>query len=74
MKKPKTNEQMFKALFKEIHGSMLEALLRERVVKIMEITIQSIEESPEQWENSFIGASAYKKLNEVVQKHIGFND
>jgi hypothetical protein len=52
---------------------MHEALLRERVVKIMEMTIQDIQENPERWEQSFVHPSMYEQLNERVQKHLGFN-
>jgi hypothetical protein len=70
--KRKTNDQMLKSLFKELEGSIYSALIRERIVKIMELTIDDIKENPERWEKSFIHSSMYEQLNDVVQKHIGF--
>lgn len=71
--KAKTNEQMFKALFKELEGSIYSALLRERIVKIMDITIKDIKDHPKAWENCFVHSSMYEELNKIVQKHIGFD-
>lgn len=68
-----TNDKRFKALFKELSGTTYEALLRERVVKIMEMTIQDIQENPQDWERNFVHPSMYEELNAKVQKHLGFN-
>jgi hypothetical protein len=43
------------------------ALLRERIVVICEHTAENFEG------NGFISKDAYVRLNEIVQKHIGFN-
>ena len=72
--KPKTNDQAFKSLIKDIEGSVYGALLRERILKIMEVTLQDIEEHPEHWNNAFIHSSIYIRLNEIVQEHLGFQD
>ena len=72
-KMAKTNDQMFKALFKELNGSIYSALLRERIVMIMDMTIKDIKENPETWDKCFVHSSMYEQLNEIVQKHIGFN-
>lgn len=72
--KPKTNDQAFKSLIKEIGGDVYGALLRERILKIMEITLEHIDENPEYWDNSFIHSSMYIRLNEIVQKHLGFQE
>ncbi len=65
--KQKTNEQLFKSLLKEI-DPMSMALLRERIVVICEHTAENFEG------NGFISKDAYVRLNEIVQKHIGFNN
>jgi len=65
--KQKTNEQLFKSLFKEIDPISM-ALLRERIVAICEHTAENFEG------NGFISKDAYVRLNEIVQKHIGFNN
>ena len=72
--KTKTNDQRFKELFKVVNGSIYSALLRERIVKVMDMTIKDIKENPEEWENAFVHPSMYEELNEIVQKYIGFND
>ena len=74
MAKRKTNKQMFASLFKEIGGSVYEAILRERVVVIMGMTIQNIKENPKDWENKIIHPSMYEELDRIVQKHLGFNN
>jgi hypothetical protein len=71
--KLKTNETMVKELLKELSGFEL-ALLRERIVKIMDTTIESIENNPTQWENCIVHPSMYLELHKKVNKHIGFNN
>jgi hypothetical protein len=73
IKKNKTNEQMFRSLLKELEGSIFPALLRERIVNIMELTVYDIKNNPKQWERSFIHPSMYEELNKIVQKHLGFS-
>lgn len=66
-KKPLTNEQKLKNLMAE-NGPTLNALLIERIVKIMEITEADIKEHPEDWERSIIHPNLWHLLNENVQK------
>lgn len=66
-KKPLTNEQKLKNLMAE-NGPTLNALLLERIVKIMEITENDIKEHPEDWERSIIHPNLWHQLNENVQK------
>lgn len=68
-----TNETMIKDLLKELSGFEL-ALLRERIVAIMDNTIESIENHPTQWEKSIVHPSLYLELHKKVNKHIGFNN
>ena len=68
-----TNEKAFSKLLKEVSPIQL-AILRERVLKMMEITDQSIQDNPDAWENGFIDVSIYKSLSELVNKNLGFND
>jgi hypothetical protein len=72
--KRKNNDQMFKALFKEIEGTMYSALLRERIVAIMDMTMQSIEEEGDKWANGFISPNMYKDMDVIVKKHLGFDN
>ena len=72
--KNKTNDQMFKALFKEIEGTINSALLRERIVAIMDMTIQDIEDNGDKWANGFISPNLYKDMDVIVKKHLGFDN
>ena len=69
IKKETTNEQAFKNLIKDI-DPMLLALLRERILTICEHTTNNSEDIV----NSFIQPRLYVELNEVVQKHLGFDN
>lgn len=71
MKKKKeiTNEQAFKNLIKDIDPLFL-ALLRERILTICEHTANNSEDIV----NSFIQPRLYVELNEIVQKHLGFDN
>lgn len=72
----KTNEKRLKALLKEAEQThpVLSAILRERIVKIMEITMDSIEKEPEKWNSIFVHPNTYKMLNDLVTKHLGFEE
>lgn len=65
--KQKTNEQLFKDLIKDI-DPMSMALLRERIVAICEHTAENFEG------NGFVSKDMYVRLNDTVQKHLGFNN
>ena len=72
-----TNDKAIKALVKALDKQPVQlgfALLRERILKIMEITMESIEENPEAWQNPFIHPDMYKCLNRIVQEHLAFKD
>ena len=71
--KIKTNEQSFKELFKELN-SVEVALLRERILKIFEITLDDIKNNPENWNGIFVHPRLYIELNETIQKHLAFKD
>jgi hypothetical protein len=73
MKKIKNNEEMLKDLIKT-NSPLLNALLRERIVMIMEITKNAIEENPEKWNNGFMDSSLYLDLSKNVNNTIGFNN
>jgi len=70
-RKSKTNDQMLIELIKT-NSPMQNALLRERIVTIMGITMDSINESPEKWGNMMIHPSLYLELNDNVNEKIGF--
>lgn len=67
MKKKQTNEQSFKNLLKNIDSVSL-ALLRERILVICEHTAENYEE------NGFISKKLYVNLNDIVKKHLGFEE
>jgi hypothetical protein len=65
--KQETNEQAFKNLLKNIDSVSL-ALLRERVLFICEYSAENFED------NLLINKKLWVKLNEIVQKHLGFEE
>jgi len=67
--KPKTNEESLKALLMNL-DAVEQAFLVERILFVMELTINSIKEEPEIWERSFVHPNVYIRLNEKVQKHL----
>jgi len=73
MTKIKNNEEMLIELIKT-NSPILNSLLRERIVMFLEMTKNSIEENPENWENGFISSSLYIDLFNNVNDKIGFNN
>jgi hypothetical protein len=67
MNKKITNEQAFKNLLKNIDSVSL-ALLRERVLTICEHSAENLQDS------GFVSKKLYVNLNEIVQKHLGFEE
>lgn len=65
-----TNEQSFKSLIKDLHQVEL-AILRERILKIMELTIEDIQRNPNDWEKQIVQPNVMINLNEKIQKHLG---
>jgi hypothetical protein len=51
---------------------MQNALLRERIVTIMNATVDSITNTPESWSNGIIHPGLYLELNDNVNEKIGF--
>ena len=68
-----TNEQMIKALLKDLN-TMETAILRERIVKIFEMTEEAIKKNPESFDNIITHHSIYNHVANKVYKHIGFNN
>lgn len=67
--KQQTNESRLKKLIAE-NPTILNALLLERILKIMEITEEDIKENPSDWEQSLIHPSLWHQLNDNVQKYL----
>jgi hypothetical protein len=67
-----TNDKAFKNLMKEISPLQL-ALLRERLVVVMEMTCNGIEDNPEAWNNGIVHPNEYINLASLVDKHLGFD-
>lgn len=72
--KRKTNEQLLRELLKDIDGTIYPALLRERIVTVMKMTIADIKKNPKAWEKQFISPSLFIELDKIVEKHLGFKD
>jgi len=73
MAKKMTNEQAFKSLIKDASPIEL-ALLRERILAIMEMTRKDIFENPEQWEKSLVSQNLVLGLATLVEKHLAFEN
>jgi hypothetical protein len=71
--KIKTNDQMIKALLKDLSPIEI-AILRERIVKIFEMTEEAIKANPEAFQNPIIPSSFYGIVGDKVNKHLGFNN
>ena len=67
MKKNTTNETRLKKLI-ATNPTILNALLVERILKIMEITENDIKENPQDWERSLIHPSLWHQLNDNVKQ------
>jgi hypothetical protein len=72
MKKNKTNEELLRKLIRT-NSPMENALLRERIIKVMEMTIEDMKENPDGWRKGFIAESLIVDLSNNVNKIIGFN-
>ena len=73
MKKNQTNEQQLRKLI-STNSPMQNALLRERIIKVMEITIEDMEKNPDTWRKGFIAESLIVELSNNVKKIIDFNN
>lgn len=73
MKKNQTNEQLLRKLI-STNSPMENALLRERIIKVMELTIEDMEKNPDGWRKGFIAESLIVDLSNNVNKIIGFNN
>ncbi len=67
MKKKPTNESKLKKLI-ALNSPILNALLLERICKIMEITQEDMKENPKNWERSIIHPSLFHQLNDNVRE------
>lgn len=74
--KTKTNQEAFKALIKRLDKAhpFMYALLRERVLHIMNMTVEDIKYHPERWENCLISSDYYVLLDKIVKENLEFND
>ena len=70
--KTKTNEQALRSLLKAL-TPVESALVRERLVTILQQTSQSVQENPEEWKNFFVHPSLYVALWEKAKLHIGLD-
>ena len=73
MKKNKTNEELLRKLI-STNSPMENALLRERIIKVMEMTIEDMKENPDTWRKGFIAESLIVNLSNNVKKIIDFNN
>ena len=69
MAKQKTNEQRLRAFLKDING-IEAAILRERLLKIAEVTKQSIKAEPEAYAKGFIHVSLFESVCDKIIEHL----
>lgn len=72
MKKDKTNKQLIRAFIKSL-DTLEVAILRERLVKIAEITEQSIKSQPEKWTNPIFPISLFQSVNKKILTFLNFS-
>lgn len=72
--KVKTNEQILIAYIKDagFEGPMMEAIIRERLLKMVEITEQSMNEHPDKWNNGIIHPEVYRNWIKYTRNKVGF--
>ena len=70
--KKQTNESRLKKLIATNHP-LLNALLVERIQKIMEITEEDIKRNPEYWNRSFIHPNLVHQLSNNVKEFLSNN-
>lgn len=47
------------------------ALLRERILLVMDLTMKDIENNPQAW--TFVNPELYKELNRIVNQNLSFD-
>lgn len=57
---------LLKSLNNDPHGTVLTALLVERILKIRDITRQDMKENPKGWENGFVDKELFVRLFEII--------
>ena len=74
-KKSLTNTQMLIKLIKtnDMTNPILNALLRERIVKVMEMTMEDIKKNPKDWTNHFIHPRMFEILTNNVNEELNLD-
>ena len=73
----KTNEEAVDELIEDLRNTPHTvglALLRERLLKISDITKESIEKNPDAWANPIFSAGMYLDLCKRIDQHLAFNN
>lgn len=73
----KTNEEAIDELIEDLRNTPHTvglALLRERLLKISDITKESIEKNPEAWVNPIFPPGMYLDLCRRIDKYLEFNN
>lgn len=73
----RTNEEAIDALIEDLRNTPHAvgfALLRERLLKISDMTKESIEMNPEEWANPIFSIGMYVDLCSRIDQHLAFND
>jgi hypothetical protein len=74
-KKQLTNDKMIMNLVKELSTTAIgNALLRERLMDMVDRTRLSLKTQPNAWKNGIISPALYEDLCDRIEKHLGYND
>jgi len=73
MTKVKTNEQRFRALLNDL-GPFGAAILRERMMNMVQYNRDAIEKDPESFNNPLFNHTHYSALCDKIEKHLGFEE
>ena len=67
----RTNDQMLRAFLKEVNNDMLvTCVLRERLMKMADMTRQAMAKNPESFDNPVFNRSYYVAFCDLVDKHL----
>lgn len=70
-KKYRTNEAALKGLIKSL-GPVENALLRERILKIADLTEEAIAKDPASFRNPFMSEKMYLQVCKTIKEHLEF--
>jgi len=68
-----TNEQVLKRIINKELNTFQIGILRERIIKICELSLEDIEKNPKKWINPFYSVNYFKLTFEQILKSTNFD-